>query len=594
MTFRRRTILGTIAVQAIAGIMLTISALALIDQAGRTQLSHRADSGVRLAAALLREPVVAGDWKTAEHLAAELVEGGDFGSLQIFDASGHSIVEAHGAETPQDDGWITRRLSIFSNGARIGEIAIAIDDDWQDQVLAGAKTSLGVISLLAVALAGIIACGLGTYLTRQLAAVRDAANSIAAGHFDVQVDADGAAEFRAVAEAINLMSARIGALYADLAHTLADRTHALVSTFAHIPEGVTIFDADGRMLAANAAFAQLHGFPPEELRPGVTLDALIEAHRVRGTVEEEFLTRWRSPQWDGPRLNFELPLRDGRVIAIQRTRLPDGGFITIHEDVTRQREDQRRLQHAAKLATLGELATATAHELNQPLNVIRLSADNARARMANGSATPEYLAEKLERIALQTKRAAAIIDHMRIFGRKPAEAPEPFDLAAPLRAATEFFAETARLRGYRLEVTLLPDLVVYGHAILVEQVAANILSNAMAAMARDPAIAAPTIRLRTLRRRGRARVEISDNAGGIPAEVLPRIFDPFFTTKPAGEGTGLGLSISYGIVADMGGWLEARNENGGAVFSFDLPLYETKPAAEPAAAVNLLEEPVCR
>ena len=587
MTFRGRTIVGLIAVQALTVAALTVAALALIDQAGRSELAQRAESGVRLAAAVLREPIVAGDWQAAEHLAAELVEGGDFAEVKIFDAGGQTVVEAHGSE-PSNDGWIGRRQAIINDDLWIAEVAIAIDDDWQDQLLAGAKTSLGVISLLAVALAGIIAWALGSYLTRQLWAIRDAANSIAAGRFDVEVEAAGAAEFRAVAEAINLMSGRIGALYTDLSDTLADRTHALVSTFAHIPEGVTIFDADGRLLAANAAFAKLHGFPPEEIRPGVTLDTLIEAHRARGTIDEAFLEQWRAPQWDGPRLNLELPLRDGRIIAVQRTRLPDGGFITIHEDVTRQREDQRRLQHAAKLATLGELATATAHELNQPLNVIRLSADNARARMANGTATPDYLAEKLERIAAQTRRAAAIIDHMRMFGRKPAEAAAPFDLAAPLRAATEFFAETARLRGYRLEVTLAPDLTVHGHPMLIEQVAANILSNAMAALARSSGVETPTIRVHAFRHGTRAQVEIADNAGGIPPEVLPRIFDPFFTTKPPGEGTGLGLSISYGIVAEMGGWLEARNQDGGAVFSFDLPLCAEAPPPRPEAAARPL------
>jgi C4-dicarboxylate-specific signal transduction histidine kinase len=177
---------------------------------------------------------------------------------------------------------------------------------------------------------------------------------------------------------------------------------------------------------------------------------------------------------------------------------------------------------------------------------------------------------------------------MRIFGRKPAEAAAPFDLAAPLRAATEFFAETARLRGYRLEVTLAPDLTVHGHPMLIEQVAANILSNAMAALARSSGVETPTIRLHAFRHGTRAQVEIADNAGGIPPEVLPRIFDPFFTTKPPGEGTGLGLSISYGIVAEMGGWLEARNQDGGAVFSFDLPLCAEAPPPRPEAAARPL------
>jgi len=180
---------------------------------------------------------------------------------------------------------------------------------------------------------------------------------------------------------------------------------------------------------------------------------------------------------------------------------------------------------------------------------------------------------KFGRIAEQTERAAAIIDHMRIFGRKPTERPEPFDLGEAVRSAVDFFAETARLKGYKLDLAIGQGVTVKGHAMLIEQVVANLISNALAAFRSSEAIE-PSLCIIVSRSHDAALVEIADNAGGIAPEILPRIFEPFFTTKADGEGTGLGLSISYGIVSDMRGALSVRNENNGAIFSFRLPLYE--------------------
>jgi C4-dicarboxylate-specific signal transduction histidine kinase len=171
-----------------------------------------------------------------------------------------------------------------------------------------------------------------------------------------------------------------------------------------------------------------------------------------------------------------------------------------------------------------------------------------------------------------------IIDHMRIFGRKPTEAPTIFDLGETVRSAAEFFGETARLRGFQLDLSLDPNLQVSGHPALIEQVVANILSNAFAALS-TAGVASPVVTVLAARRDKQIRVVIADNAGGVPADVLPHIFEPFFTTKSDREGTGLGLSISYGIIANMGGRLEAENRKGGAVFSFELPDASPSPPA---------------
>ncbi|HWK45047.1 MAG TPA: PAS-domain containing protein [Stellaceae bacterium] len=521
--------------------------------------------------------MAAGDRSEIAHLAAELVESGDFARIRVVDAAGTELAEA-GTLDVRDRDQPERHQVLTKDGNPIATLSIEVPDDWLDNFEAGAESMLAILALLSIALSAVISYLVGTHLTRQFKALGQAARRVARGEFAIEVTERGPSEFRSVARAMNVMSMRIGQLYANLTDTLADRTRTLDSTFAHMSAGVAIFDDSGCLVAANNAFSALLGLPPSVVVPGVSLDTLVDVHLGQGpqpigAEAEACVALCRNTGWPGPSLAFELPFPDGRVIAVQRTRLPDGGFIATHEDVTQRCEDQRRLLHSAKLATLGELATATAHELNQPLNVIRLCADNARARLAAGKADEAYLAAKLERISAQTERAANIIDHMRVFGRKPVEAAAPFDLSAAVGHATEFFTETARLRGYELELAIEPGVSVIGHAALIEQVVANLLSNAMAACAARRTQEAPSrIRVTVCRKDSRAHVEVADNAGGIPAEVLPRIFEPFFTTKPGAEGTGLGLSISYGIVSDMGGRLIADNDESGAVFSFDLPM----------------------
>lgn len=479
-------------------------------------------------------------------------------------------------------------LELMHHAARVGRFA----DGFAPLVAVGALR-LGLVAAALVALSAAISGLLGAHLTRQLSDIRRAAAAVARGEFDVRLAERGPSDLRAVARAVNAMSAEIAQLQGDLRRQLADRTRTLNSTFAHLTQGVAIFDADGRLVASNAAMAEMFAMPPGFLAPGVRLDDLVDFHQSQQPASDSdeaarMEAACRERRWRGPTFAFELPFPDGRCIKVERTRLPDGGFIGTHQDVTSEREQQRKVLHAAKLATLGELATATAHELNQPLNVIRLAADNARSRLEAGRATDEFLAAKLERISDQTARAAAIIDHMRVFGRKPVDPPRLFDIGDSVRSAADFFTETARLQGVELSVAAPSGLIATGHPVLIEQVVANLLSNAVAAFGGPSAGAQRLVRIEVAPLgRHEVRVEVCDNAGGIPDHILPRLFEPFFTTKPSGQGTGLGLSISYGIISDMGGRLEARNVDGGAQFRFDLPLAE---AASGGRSDRLTEE----
>jgi C4-dicarboxylate-specific signal transduction histidine kinase len=277
--------------------------------------------------------------------------------------------------------------------------------------------------------------------------------------------------------------------------------------------------------------------------------------------------------------NFEFPLftksGDRVDVLLNSTSRQDAqgdivGVIGVGQDITELKSTQAQVIQSSKLATLGEMATSVAHELNQPLNVIRMAAGNSRRKISKGTANSEYLNDKLERIEDQTARAAAIIDHMRMFGRKAEEKPGLIDPRAVVTNALDLMGEQLRLAGIEIVTEFAEDCSsVSGHTIQIEQVILNLLTNARDAMAeRD---GKTKITLRVFEDKSGVHITSQDTGGGIPEKVLPRIFEPFYTTKEMGKGTGLGLSVSYGIIRDMNGTTIAENIEDGARFKITLP-----------------------
>ena len=289
--------------------------------------------------------------------------------------------------------------------------------------------------------------------------------------------------------------------------------------------------------------------------------------------------------------NYEFPLftKSGDIsvdVLLNSTTRRDAagqivGVVGVGQDITElnsvraeqereRKESAAQIIQASKLATLGEMATSVAHELNQPLSIIRMAAGNTRRRMSKNTAGPEYLIDKLERIEEQTSRAAAIIDHMRMFGREATEDPELIDPRSAVMNALDLMGEQLRLEGISVVTQLAEDCPsVLGHAIQMEQVVLNLLTNARDAMSeRD---GESKITLRVFSDHKDVHIISEDTGGGIAEEALPRIFEPFYTTKEMGKGTGLGLSVGYGIVRDMDGTIRAENIGDGARFSITLP-----------------------
>ncbi|MBX9748147.1 MAG: PAS domain S-box protein [Roseococcus sp.] len=318
------------------------------------------------------------------------------------------------------------------------------------------------------------------------------------------------------------------------------------------------------------------GYAPQEITRGfmarhmtgpdlVRLRAGIAQALAEGKASLEFLFRHRDGQ--------------NRLILshLKAEPAPRGQeeVVMTWSDITKERMLAVQLEQAAKLAQLGEVATGMAHEMNQPLAGISLAAENAQRLLSRLPDVPRRVDEKLETIIALAQRAAATIDHMRVFGRTGSGPSGRVVLADVLAGAGHLVEGKLRGAGVTL-VQFLPSELspVLGKQIPLEQVLINLISNACdayAAMAVKPPEALRLITLTAEAVDGRVRLHVQDHAGGIPAEILPRIFEPFFTTKDVGQGTGLGLSISYGIITDLGGTIAAELAEGGTRFTLELP-----------------------
>ncbi|TMD02943.1 MAG: GHKL domain-containing protein [Chloroflexi bacterium] len=235
------------------------------------------------------------------------------------------------------------------------------------------------------------------------------------------------------------------------------------------------------------------------------------------------------------------------------------------------REKQEQLVQAGKLATLGELTTGVAHELNNPLNNIGLFIGNVIDLIELGEADPQRMLHELHSAMQQVHKATEIISHLRTFGRAATVSREPVVINQVIQRAISLVHKQLHLRQIEVQLRFpSEDVIVIGNAIQMEQVFINLLTNARDALAD---MTQKMITITCTVKTDVVNIHFCDTGPGIPAGLEQRIFDPFFTTKEVGAGTGLGLSITYGIIKEHQGSIAVESCPGeGALFIIQLPL----------------------
>lgn len=256
---------------------------------------------------------------------------------------------------------------------------------------------------------------------------------------------------------------------------------------------------------------------------------------------------------------------------------PDGRaeVVGLIIDITAERKLKAQAIATAKLATLGEMATGVAHELNQPCASITLAADVACYELDRGSAADLASARRrLDEIAQQTMRMREVIDHFQIFGRR-SEGKDggEVSIAQAVSGALKISTGTLNAEGIKVHLDIPPDLPkIRAQLVPLEQVLVNVLVNARDAM-RDVTGIGRQIEIAAHHDAAAAQITLTvrDHGHGLAPEDSERLFEPFFTTKPVGEGTGLGLAIAYGTLRGFGGTIAIQNHpDGGAVVTLRL------------------------
>jgi C4-dicarboxylate-specific signal transduction histidine kinase len=238
---------------------------------------------------------------------------------------------------------------------------------------------------------------------------------------------------------------------------------------------------------------------------------------------------------------------------------------SLHTSREELRETEAQLVHSAKLASLGTLASGVAHELNQPVAIIR----GIVQQLDLEPQLPESVRNDLYIIEGQTSRMMKIIRHLGVFSRMGTEEMTRVDVNRVVEGCFILIGQQLRAHDIDLELNLCREKAeVWGDASELEQVFINLLINA-----RDALDGQPDARIWITSRLtgGQYVIEFRDNGPGVPPEIAQHIFDPFFTTKEPGKGTGLGLSISHGILQKHHGSIRVSSR-GGAVFTITLPL----------------------
>ncbi|MET0858169.1 MAG: PAS domain S-box protein [Telluria sp.] len=350
--------------------------------------------------------------------------------------------------------------------------------------------------------------------------------------------------------------------------------------------GLRARDLEGRVTYVNPAFCQIVGLPPDELvgkappMPYWAPEVMDDYHRrfaevLSGNVTPQFETIFQRS--DGTRVPvqiFEAPLVDS-----------DGnqtGWMSSVVDISERknvealnRQQQEKLQASARLATMGEISSMLAHELNQPLAAISSYTTGAlnmlgRAADSGTALDPGVLRPALEQASVQARRAGQIIRSVHEFVKKREPQRQLVDIASIVDGIGTLVELQASKFFVAIQTTIPPGLpAVSADRMMLEQVLLNLTRNAIEAM-QDVGPERRVLRIVAAQEAGQVTVAVIDHGHGIAPEVAERLFSSFFSTKA--EGMGMGLSICRTAIEFHGGTLiHSANPGGGTIFKFALP-----------------------
>jgi len=448
-----------------------------------------------------------------------------------------------------------------------------------DRMIVSSKKK--IILFAAVAIVGIsltIGLFIQRFVSRPVKHLLRGTERVAAGDLSTPLEIASANEIGILARSFDQMTQRLQ----DSEQDLKASEEKYRSLFENDPNPIFVFDRSSfQIIDANIRATEKYGYSKEELLKMSFRDLgdPEDAEKIKSLVVEACISlpKVRHRKKDGSIMHVD-------IHSCPRVHLGEDVIIANIADISDSIQAEAQLIQASKMATLGEMSAGVAHELNQPLNAIRIGSDLLKKMVERGETLEPDLTGKVSReIGAQVLRAASIINHLREFGRKsePDEV-EKVNINKPITEVFTVLGQQLKLKQIKVNLDLDENLpAVYGVSNRLEQVFINLVMNARDAIEEMLEKGSKKERegllsIRTYEEKGMVVAVVRDNGIGMPERIKEKIFEPFFTTKEVGRGTGLGLSISYGIVKDYEGTIEVESMPGsGTIFKITFPAVTT-------------------
>ncbi|WP_432698139.1 PAS-domain containing protein [Marinobacterium sp. YM272] len=422
-------------------------------------------------------------------------------------------------------------------------------------------------------------------LARDLGAVTRLMTRLAGGDTDQQTPAIGRHdEIGDLARAFQVFRENAVEI-TRISQSLREQGRLLETVFKNINDGLSVFDADGRLLAWNPRYAEMLNLPAEQLKPGLALE------EIQALLPEEARSSWglNGVALDRDTINnlrrqrvqrFERHFADGRVVEFHSSPLPGGGFVTLYSDLTERKAIEAQLRQSQKMEVLGQLTGGVAHDFNNLLAAIIGNLQLLETRLEPDSRAARNAARALA----AAERGGGLTQRLLAFARKQRLQPEtiPVDrLVEEMRDLIEYSV------GGDIEIRFdlqADDWLINVDPGQLENALLNLAINSASAMSEGGRLSFST-RHETDPVSGEESVliQVADTGCGISEAHLGRVFEPFFTTKEVGEGSGLGLSMVYGFVKQSRGDIRIDSQVGEGT-QIDIVLPRSQPDCPASAA----------
>ncbi len=432
---------------------------------------------------------------------------------------------------------------------------------------------VAIVLVVSLCFAFLMLSKLQKTITKPILLLSEATRKVSDGNFSIRVRIESEDELGDLAGAFNKM-------IEDLHKTTVTKDY-VNNIIRSMTDTLVVVNPDSTVEMVNPSILKLLGYREDELlnKPfnkimvcdeGGMVDISGEYEHSLKNVEKSYLAK------SGKRIPV---LFSSAIMRNDKGEIL--GIVYVAQDITEQKkleEERQKMQMkmiaTSKLASLGEIATGIAHEINQPLTYIGSFIQRLQINIQENTVDRKELKEELKTSYTQVNRIVNIIDHLRTFGRRDNVEMQEISIETVFQNTLLLLGERVRMRNIKMVQNIEQNLpTIFGNLIQLEQVFINLFQNAIDAFTKQSKEAEIYVNMKQSENRESVIIKVRDNGIGMEDEVRNKIFEPFFTTKEVGKGTGLGLSIVYGIIQEHNGTITCDSKiEKGTTFTIELPI----------------------